>query len=464
MATAINFKKSIADPIAIDIGNKTIQGRTVSKTLQFSLFTTNENAVWAGNNQLRKEAYPFATISFPMNRNHFRLQVGDAFKLNYAKYGITGMVLRILMIEEDALQSEKITVHCMEDIFSVAKAITEYTDPTDKATQATDYTALPFVEIVIFEAPYVMTKNIEIIPMAERVTANDLGMYVNMSLDGGGSYGQIGQKSNIMPRATLNNEYGLTHPIDDSAAGMLVTFTTTDVQNIETITWSACLAGEDNMAIIGDEIVSFQTITPVSGMIYRLTNIIRGRYGTKQEVHAAAAELWYTNKRVGMVNHSEITRGVIREFKLVPYNKKFAGTVAEASSKSLTITGKAKTPYCPVNFDANGVSFASRYIDDIILTWSARKRGEGAGIGSPGIVIPTTAHEGYFDIDVVVLATTVRTVTDIDVLTWTYTEAMNISDNGALASEVTFNITNWRTEEGGLYTSEIVSVTSKLTA
>lgn len=464
MANAINFKKSMADPIATDIGNKSIQGRTVSKTLQFSLFTTNENAVWAGNNQLKKESYPFATISFPMNRNHFRLQVGDPFKLNYAKYGITGMICRILMVEEDALQSEKITVHCMEDIFSVAKSITTYTDPTDNATAATDYTALPFVEIAIYEAPYVLTENIEVIPLAQRVTANDLGMYVNMSLDGGSSYSQIGQKSNIMPRATLNSEYGLTHPIDDSVTGMLVTFTNTDVQNIETITLAQALSGENNMLIMGDEIMTFQTITPVSGSIYRLTNIIRERYGTKQEVHAASSELWYANKGVGMVSHSEINQGVTREFKLVPYNKKFAGTVAAASSESFTITGKAKTPYCPVNFDCNGVSFASRYEDDCVLTWSGRKRGAGAGVGTPGIVAPATDHEGYFDIAVVVSAVTVRTVTDIDALTWTYTEAMNISDNGALASEVTFNITNWRTEEGSTYTSAIVSVTTKLTA
>ena len=49
---AIVLKQSIADPVAYDAGNHAIQGRIVSKTMKFSLFTTNENAVWASSNQL----------------------------------------------------------------------------------------------------------------------------------------------------------------------------------------------------------------------------------------------------------------------------------------------------------------------------------------------------------------------------------------------------------------------------
>jgi hypothetical protein len=37
----------------------------------------------------------------------------------------------------------------------------------------------------------------------------------------------------------------------------------------------------------------------------------------------------------------------------------------------------------------------------------------------------------------------VRTKTDIDDLSWTYTEAMNISDNGGLANEIIFKLKNY---------------------
>ena len=128
---AINFKKSVSDPFPQDIGNKVAQNRTVSKTLQFNLFTTNRNAVWAANQQIKKESYPFALLSILLNRNLFRLEVGDPFKLNYAKYGIVGMICRVLLVEEQSLESEDIIVHVVEDVFSVANSITTYTAPVN---------------------------------------------------------------------------------------------------------------------------------------------------------------------------------------------------------------------------------------------------------------------------------------------------------------------------------------------
>ena len=77
---AINLRKSISNPNALDPGNIEVQGRIASKTIQLSLFTTNENAVWAAKQQLMKESYPSSLISIPVNRNLFRLQVGDCFK------------------------------------------------------------------------------------------------------------------------------------------------------------------------------------------------------------------------------------------------------------------------------------------------------------------------------------------------------------------------------------------------
>ena len=239
--TTIDFKKSISDPIARDIGNYVTQGRSVSKTLQFGLFTTNENAVWAANNQLKKESYPFATIKVPVNRNQFRLQVGDVFKLNYAKYGISGMICRVLLVEESNLNSEKIFLHVMEDIFSVAKAITTYTDPVDSAGTSPDYTPVAFTVDAVYEAPYVMSESLEIVPLAKREMAVDLGMQVHLSLEGT-SYVQVGQVNNIQAYGTLESDYNIGQPIDESI-GMSISFVESDINNIETITFQEALSG-----------------------------------------------------------------------------------------------------------------------------------------------------------------------------------------------------------------------------
>ena len=52
-----------------------------------------------------------------------------------------------------------------------------------------------------------------------------------------------------------------------------------------------------------------------------------------------------------------------------------------------------------------------------------------------------------------------RKETAIDAATWTYTETMNNTDNGALADEVLFKLLNYRTEDSVLFESDQVEVT-----
>jgi hypothetical protein len=127
----------------------------------------------------------------------------------------------------------------------------------------------------------------------------------------------------------------------------------------------------------------------------------------------------------------------------VPFNLKVVGSIADAEAQDLTVSGVAYTPYRPVNFCANAESLVSRYDNDIILTWSARMRSEGAGLGIPGVALSTTTREGFFEVEVYVNSILVRTTTAIDAITWTYTSAMNITDNGALVDEITFKLSNY---------------------
>jgi len=454
----INFKNSMATPIAVDIGNKTTQGMTVSKTVQFGLFTTNENAVWAGKTQLQKQSFPFAVISIPVNRDMFRLQVGDCFKFSYSKYNISDMICRILQIEEDSLKSENITIHAMEDIFSATNVVTEYSDPVDNRLSPYDYELDPFIEQTVIETPFVISEKVNVIPIACRTNDLDIGFGIHMSIDGS-SYTQIGTVTNIQPHGTLVDKYGLTCTIDDNE-GFIIDFTN-DADLIETVTWSDILSGSKNMALLGSEIISFKTIIPVSGIQYKLENIIRGRFGTQKVTHAADEDFWFVQKTVQIIGNSEIMPGVDRKFKLVPYNIRKSGDIADAIEIDLSITGLAKTPYIPVNFNANDSNFAARYEDDVVLTWNARYRGRGAGIGAPGEILPNTDREGFFRIEVFVSDVNVRDITDIDAITWTYTEAMNISDNGSLATEVVFKLYNFIVDSGVTYESDAVQVTCK---
>ena len=162
-----------------------------------------------------------------------------------------------------------------------------------------------------------------------------------------------------------------------------------------------------------------------------------------------------------LLAHAEISAGAARKFKYVPYNLKYTGSIADVGALDITIAGKAATPYIPINFTANGGGFAARYDDDIVLAWSPRYRGRGAGIGLPGIVLPDDAREGLFKIEAWVDDALVRTVEDIDAAIWTYTEAMNIEDNGSAAAEILFKLSNYHGDAGTVYESAQAEVICK---
>lgn len=460
---AVDLRKSISNPHASDVGNISVQKRVASKTVQFSLFTTNKNAVWAAKQQLMKESYPFALISIPVNRNLFRLQVSDCFKFSYAPYSISNMICRVLVIEEESLESETITIHAIEDFYSVTNSITEYTNPIPIPDLPDPYILDPLIHQEVVETPYLLTSDIEVIPIAARESNVALGIHTYLSFDDGDSYSRIGSPSNLRPYGQLVDSYSAdTYTIDD-IIGFTIDFHNDDVDSIETTVWPNVLGAISNNAMLGDELITFQTITPVSGTQYRLEGIIRGRLDTKKVEHLEKEDFyWIGSFNITSLQHPEIIAGADRKFKLVPYNIKLTGDLAYATTIDLTIEGRAKKPYVPRNFLANGSGFASRYLTDIVLTWSPRYRGRGAGIGIPGEILPDTDREGYFEIEVYVSDILVRTVTAIDNSTWTYTEAMNDLDNGSsLASEVVFKLLNYRTENGYVYKSDQVGVTCK---
>lgn len=458
----IDLRKSISNPNALDIGNASVQGRTASKTIQLSLFTTNENAVWAAKQQLMKESYPFALLRIPVNRNMFRLQVGDCFKFSYAPYSISNMICRILVIEEESLNSETIIIHAVEDFYSIVNSITEYVSPEQIPKKTDPYKLFSLENQTVVEAPYLITSDIKVIPIAERNSNVDLGIHTHLSFDAGNSYNMIGAAANLRPYGTLVGSYTSdTYTIDDKV-GFTIDFSNDDVDFIETITFANVLAAVNNNAILGDELITFQTITPVSGAQYKIEGIIRGRLDTEKVDHSNGEDFyWIGSLNITSLQHTEIVARADRKFKLVPYNIKTTGDLSDATVIDLTIEGRAKKPYVPRNFIANGSSFASRYADDIVLTWSPRYRGAGAGIGIPGETLADTNREGYFEIEVWVADVLVRTMTGINNVTWTYDEEMNLSDNDTLPDEIVFELSNYRTEDGITYTSDQIQVICK---
>ncbi len=461
----VDIRQSTANPVAVDTGNIAIQGRVVSKTIQLAMFTMNENAVWAGKQHLLKSSYPFAMLKIVCNRYAFRLNIGDCFKFSYSKYGINNAIFRVIMKEEHELESENIVISAIEDFYYISRSIEEYSTPSDHTIPRPDYKITPFQNQKAIEVPYAVsqTDEIRILFLAERMGVNDLGFDVYMSIDNGNSYSLIEDGiGNLTAHGVLVESYPANTFTIDSEIGFTIEFNRTeDISLIETTTWANTLAGIENIGLLGDEIIFFKTITPITEKQYKIENIIRGRMDTQKTDHPAGEKFYFIRNNMTSVSHQEILPHVNRDFKLVPYNIRKRGNLSEATPIDFDIKGRARTPYIPANFCANGSSFCARYDSDIVLTWSPRFRGRGAGVGLPGNVIAENSREGLFNIEVYVNNAKKREVTNIDNYTWTYTSSMNIADNGTLANEVKFYLSNYKIENGVLYSSEKAVVICK---
>ena len=149
-----------------------------------------------------------------------------------------------------------------------------------------------------------------------------------------------------------------------------------------------------------------------------------------------------------------------RYFKLLPYTDKYTAQLEDAQELQVDFVGRALSSMMPINFEVNGTSIDPTYTGDIVLTWSPRLRGAGAGedIGMEGGE-GVEEWEGYFEIEIYVSDILVRLLTGIDSVIWTYTEELNLEDNGSLAQTIVFKLRNCIEEATGVYCSEQIEVT-----
>jgi len=427
-----------------DIANQELVGKINHQTVKLGMFTNTKNAAWRADRLLKTLAYPLATVSFSANRDVFRLEPGDAFKLNYEPYSISGMVCRLTSLTEENIESESIQVTAIEDIDYLSSGLSFVPDEGKAEPRVEDLKALS--KLKVFEAPYVLSGSKLVLgTLAGREVGTETGYEVHLSIDGGSSFFFLGNTSVYSPFAVLENDYPETYQIDDQV-GFDVTFSEkSNVSMIETGSRIE-LFGDSRIALLGDEIISFQTITPISENTYRIENIFRGRFDTKVETHSTGENFWFLDSSFfGQFESSDLVIGENRKFKFVPFSASRIGDISESQMLSFTPSGRALTPYQPSCLQANGRGIRPKYSTDIVLEWRARIRGPGwANFESNS----PPSWEGLFKIEVYVSGELKRSVSEIDAVTWTYSQEMNVTDNGSLADSVEFRLFNYIDSEG----------------
>jgi hypothetical protein len=226
------------------------------------------------------------------------------------------------------------------------------------------------------------------------------GAALYLSLDAGASYQLIG---------SINSGPAIGTALSALAAGTEPgPFDTTNTVDISLIAGDAPTSTSDadvtagaNLAILGDEVIQFATVTPLTGTTYRLSRLLRGRRGTDGR---------WSEHRVGE-RFALLDASAVREVlgggafsSQVILKAVTSGTaIAAATPVPLSIRGEEAKPYAPCHLAA------TRLAGDITLTWTRRSR-TGAGLPSGATVPLGETTEAYA---VSVLSGAPKTITAI---------------------------------------------------
>lgn len=197
------------------------------------------------------------------------------------------------------------------------------------------------------------------------------GAVITRSVDGGGSYSSVAALTNATTAGTLQN----AAPIADAEVFDQSTEFTIELDygSLASATRDEVLDGANAAAIGGHgrwEVIQFTTATHVTGRVWTVSGLLRGRRGTEWAIGQAVAGdrfVLLTTSTLVRVPLENTAIGVSRLYKSVP-----PGTIADAVAP-VAFTGNAVAlkPFSPVHLR---VSVGSGSPSILTATWIRRGR------------------------------------------------------------------------------------------
>lgn len=194
----------------------------------------------------------------------------------------------------------------------------------------------------------------------------------------------------------------------------------------------ADLLNSSNAAVLGNEIIQFQTATLIGTRTYRLSNLYRGRLGTDDQktghIIGDRFVMITSGGNLERVLDASSLINASRYYKPVSVGQNITSVVAETFANS----GRGLKPYSPAQFKA-----VKQTNGDFVLTWIRRTRYNGGWLNSADA--PLNEETESYTLKIYNGVTVVRT----EVLTtqnFTYTVAMQTTDFGSTQNTISAQV------------------------
>lgn len=186
-----------------------------------------------------------------------------------------------------------------------------------------------------------------------------------------------------------------------------------------------------NLALVGDELIQFTTAALLAPAKYKLSGLLRGRFGTEDAISTHV-----TGERFALIDTSidrlAMATGLVnlqRSYKVVT----LGADLASSSPQNFTFTARCLKPLSPVS-----VSFARDGSGNITMMWIRRTR--IGGDWADFIDAPVSEVSESYEVDIMNGSNVVRTLGSLSTSQASYTAAQQVTDFGVNQSSVTVRI------------------------
>jgi len=175
------------------------------------------------------------------------------------------------------------------------------------------------------------------------------------------------------------------------------------------------------------ELLQFQTAEETAEDTYRLSGILRGRFGTDSQIDAIAAGAYLVqfNPRNAILRVPGTPAQIGQEFAYKAVTN--GSTVENAQTVRYANTARGLKPYAPVRLNGRRVG------NDWHLRWTRRSRIDGGWRNSVDVPLGEASEEYNLTIPS-------KRVAVVSTPAFIYTEAMQIADFGSAQSSLTFTV------------------------
>lgn len=427
------FKERVVQ--AQEMANFAIRGQLSSDTIPFRGFSNATIAQQVAMRELKTHSYPLARGRLKANRKAWNLRIGGVFKFTWTPLGITGMVVRITSINYGALEAGEIQIDFVEDIFAVA--FTAYTPPT--ASGWTEPLTDPVAPQAQFlqEVPYYLTEGGERRLMIAAVRNDGTSTGFEVWTDEGAGFYQSNTVEMFCPSGVLQSAYLRNTPALDTTG-----FVIQGGRDLERLvsTDAGGRARGDNLLVIDDEWMSWQTVMNNGDGTYTISGIVRGILDTIPADHAAGARVFFISDGSGLTREDAYPADQTINARCLPFNAR--GTVSLDSVSTITraMASRAQKPYPPGNVRVNNLSWPVATREDAVLTWAHRHRIQQTSIVQQDDGNQAASPEGNYTVEVRVGGTLRQTFAGLTGTQQVYTALQRFTDDKDGSKTVVFRI------------------------